>query len=230
MKSAYSKKVLSSYRMMKAVRFTLIELLVVIAIIAILAAMLLPALSQARDRAKATQCQNNLSIHGRAMFFYADDNNGFAHRPTVTTGYITAHKYSWCEYGVGNLRTFKYYMNGWLKYKCPAPHLITPTESAEITYGLNHYMFTRNDAAKLSRHQKPSKTFVFKDNGPKTTITGHPWYAEQTINTKPYYAWLYSRKHSKKANYVFIDGHVSASSVNPGDLNTEWFHSLPYTI
>jgi prepilin-type N-terminal cleavage/methylation domain-containing protein len=76
--------------------FTLIELLVVIAIIAILAAMLLPALTKAKQKTEGVQCNNKHRQLMLAWRMYADDNRDVLVYATATPGSIYA-PYSWVQ-------------------------------------------------------------------------------------------------------------------------------------
>src|SRR6476620_8891076 len=102
--------------------FTLIELLVVIAIIAILAALLLPALSRAKQRAWSTACLNQLHQIGLASAMYAHDNNDALPR--------SAHQgQSW----VGTLQP---YLSGTNLWRCPRD----PNKVRTYSYAVNDFL------------------------------------------------------------------------------------------
>jgi prepilin-type N-terminal cleavage/methylation domain-containing protein/prepilin-type processing-associated H-X9-DG protein len=223
----------------RAPAFTLIELLVVIAIIAILSAILLPALGKAKLVAQRADCVGNLRQLGVATQLYWADN----HENSFPLWFGTDANgktwwFGWLGNGTDGARTFDLssgalfpYLHGSDVRLCPLlntslnPQFQPKGTNTIFSYGCNRYIFAAPAAtpANTSRLSRPTETCLFADaasvdNFLQPQALLKEWYyldLETNYTAANNYPNAHFR-HAQRANVTFADGHVGMETMVAG--------------
>jgi len=210
--------------------FTLIELLVVIAIIAILAAMLLPALSRAREKARQAVCMSNLKQCGLAFLMYAGDYDGW----TPCVQYPTTADY-WSRTLLVNRYTPWYYPGHTCIFACPSWEPYGRLVYSQ-TYGMRKFAYGSdtwrilhlpiigyNLQTKATNSWPNATTFILladsKEGRPDRWQT-YNFFTNLAVTAQAAGQNKIHTRHSNRANCLFADGHVE--SVTGDDLVSKY--------
>ena len=225
--------------------FTLIELLIVIAIIAILAAMLLPALSKARERAKTIACTSNLKQLAMVVKMYGDDYKEEMPPPPMSDVYPGRWVY-WMggsssngEFylknpSLGDL-LYRNYIKNWKQTYCPAgfdanPKILVRGAPNDAVHGIKGFPFTYYGAYWRLSGWRTNSAKSFKKARPHWILMHDLTYKDRFISPADCAPNHMNGSLISGGNFAYLDGHVSWLNRNQLNIVAATYHRMPSQV